>query len=140
MDMDNVDASSRLPDGARAGEPRPKRREPLWRDLIGDVLRGERQAQDRTLQDVADAARISMPYLSELERGRKEASSEILAAAARALGLRLSDLINLAHSRLGEYEAYAEAAYVSQGTYTASTSAQQSVGAFGSRDALCLAA
>ncbi|MFI6938397.1 helix-turn-helix domain-containing protein [Streptomyces sp. NPDC050418] len=68
-------------------------REPLWRDLVGDVLRGERLAQQRTLKDVADEARISMPYLSEVERGRKEASSEVLAAAARALGLTLSDLL-----------------------------------------------
>jgi len=94
MDLDIVDPSSRA----------PREREPLWRDLIGEVLRRERQAQERTLQDVADVARISMPYLSELERGRKEASSEILAATARALGLRLSDLISLAHGRLGEYE------------------------------------
>ena len=90
--------------------PGGRAREPLWRDLIGEVLRGERQAQERTLQDVADEARISMPYLSELERGRKEASSEILAAAAQALGLRLSDLISLAHSRLGEYEKVAASA------------------------------
>ncbi|MFF1379517.1 helix-turn-helix domain-containing protein [Streptomyces sp. NPDC058308] len=75
-------------------------KEPLWRDLVGDVLRRERLAQERTLKDVADAARISMPYLSELERGRKEASSEVLAAAARALGLGLPDLLSLAQTRL----------------------------------------
>ncbi|MCX4911302.1 helix-turn-helix transcriptional regulator [Streptomyces sp. NBC_00878] len=67
---------------------------------MGDVLRRERLAQERTLKDVADAARISMPYLSELERGRKEASSEVLAAAAHALGLGLADLLALAHGRL----------------------------------------
>lgn len=78
--------------------PAPK--EPLWRDLIGDVLRRERLAQERTLKDVADAARISMPYLSEVERGRKEASSEVLAAAAHALGLGLGDLLSLAHGEL----------------------------------------
>ncbi|MFG2352294.1 helix-turn-helix domain-containing protein [Streptomyces sp. NPDC048521] len=83
------------PDGT---EPEPK--EPLWRDLVGEVLRRERQAQDRTLKDVADAARISLPYLSEIERGRKEASSEVLAAAARALGLGLGDLLSLAHGEL----------------------------------------
>ncbi|MDR3080802.1 MAG: helix-turn-helix transcriptional regulator, partial [Streptomyces sp.] len=55
----------------RAPQP-PAPREPLWRDLIGDVLRRERLAQERTLKDVAEAARISMPYLSELERGRKD--------------------------------------------------------------------
>ncbi|MBX9398247.1 helix-turn-helix transcriptional regulator [Streptomyces sp. TRM72054] len=84
-----------------AGAPsRPVRKEPLWRDLVGDVLRRERLAQERTLKDVADAARISMPYLSEVERGRKEASSEVLAAAAHALGLGLGDLLARAHSDL----------------------------------------
>jgi Helix-turn-helix domain len=118
----------RQPGGSAApstGGRDPREREPLWRDLIGDVLRRERQAQERTLQEVADAARISMPYLSELERGRKEGSSEILAAAAHALGLRLSDLISLAYSRLGEYEKVA--------------SAGRPVGV-ASRDSLCLAA
>ncbi|WP_326597946.1 helix-turn-helix domain-containing protein [Streptomyces sp. NBC_01803] len=81
---------------AKAAAPK----EPLWRHLVGDVLRRERLAQERTLKDVADAARISMPYLSELERGRKEASSEVLAAAARALGLRLTDLLSLAQGEL----------------------------------------
>ncbi|MET8952832.1 helix-turn-helix domain-containing protein [Streptomyces sp. NPDC004393] len=81
--------------------PRPAApKEPLWRDLVGDVLRRERLAQERTLKDVAEAARISMPYLSELERGRKEASSEVLAAAARALGLGLADLLSLAQDEL----------------------------------------
>ncbi|MFJ2829594.1 helix-turn-helix domain-containing protein [Streptomyces sp. NPDC087263] len=78
----------------------PATKEPLWRDLVGDVLRRERLAQERTLKDVADTARISMPYLSELERGRKEASSEVLAAAARALGLGLGDLLSLAQDEL----------------------------------------
>jgi transcriptional regulator with XRE-family HTH domain len=72
----------------------------LWRDLVGDVLRRERLAQERTLKDVAEAARISMPYLSEVERGRKEASSEVLAAAAHALGLSLGDLLTRAHGEL----------------------------------------
>lgn len=57
------------------------------------MLRRERLEQRRTLKDVADAARISVPYLSEVERGRKEASSEVLAAAAHALGLSLGDLL-----------------------------------------------
>ncbi|HJY24163.1 MAG TPA: helix-turn-helix transcriptional regulator, partial [Actinomycetes bacterium] len=65
----------------------------LLRHLIGAALRRARQRQGRTLREVADAARVSMPYLSEVERGRKEASSEVLAAICRALGLRLSDLL-----------------------------------------------
>ncbi|MEV7653567.1 helix-turn-helix transcriptional regulator [Streptomyces anulatus] len=75
-------------------------REPLWRDLVGEVLRHERRSQGRTLKDVAEAARISMPYLSEVERGLKEASSEVLAAAAQALGLSLADVLALAGERL----------------------------------------
>ncbi|KIX77702.1 DNA-binding protein, partial [Streptomyces sp. MBRL 601] len=63
--------------------------------MVGGALRGERQAQGRTLKEVSEAARISMPYLSEIERGRKEASSEVLAAAAGALGLSLADLLAL---------------------------------------------
>ena len=83
---------------------RTETREPLWRHVVGDVLRRERLAQRRTLKDVSETARISMPYLSELERGLKEASSEILAAAARALGLRLADLLTRAHRELAEAE------------------------------------
>ncbi|CAL9645597.1 helix-turn-helix transcriptional regulator [Streptomyces sp. Tu 3180] len=80
--------------------PAPAGREPLWRDLVGDVLRRERLAQERTLKDVAETARISVPYLSEVERGRKEASSEVLAAAAQALGLGLGDLLSRVQGEL----------------------------------------
>ncbi|GAA3224776.1 helix-turn-helix transcriptional regulator [Actinocorallia longicatena] len=69
------------------------RRQPLLRILLGDVLRRVRRAQGRTLADVARAARISMPYLSELERGRKEASSEVLAAVCDALRVELADVL-----------------------------------------------
>ncbi|CAM5642918.1 hypothetical protein SMICM304S_00085 [Streptomyces microflavus] len=64
------------------------------------MLRRERRAQGRTLKDVSEASRISMAYLSEVERGRKEASSEVLAAAAQALGLSLADILALAGERL----------------------------------------
>lgn len=66
---------------------------PLLRTMLGDVLRRARRAQRRTLADVARSARVSMPYLSEVERGRKEASSEVLAAICDALGLDLADLL-----------------------------------------------
>lgn len=66
---------------------------PLLRTMVGSVLRRTRLGQRRTLADVAASARISMQYLSELERGRKEASSEILAALCTALGLDLSELL-----------------------------------------------
>ncbi|MFF8404500.1 helix-turn-helix domain-containing protein [Streptomyces sp. NPDC014846] len=88
------------PDAGRQAPPEAGPREPLWRDLVGEVLRRERRAQDRTIKDVAEAARISLPYLSEVERGRKEASSEVLAAAAQALGLGLGDLLSLVHGEL----------------------------------------
>ena len=65
----------------------------LLRTAIGTVLRRLRQRQGRTLQDVADAAGVSLPYLSEIERGRKEASSEVLAGICRALGIGLPDLL-----------------------------------------------
>jgi transcriptional regulator with XRE-family HTH domain len=71
----------------------PQRRSPLLRTMVGDVLRRTRLEQRRTLADVASSARISMQYLSELERGRKEASSEILAALCGALRLDLSELL-----------------------------------------------
>jgi transcriptional regulator with XRE-family HTH domain len=61
--------------------------------VLGDALRRIRREQGRTLADVADAARVSMQYLSELERGRKEASSEILAALCDALSVDLADLL-----------------------------------------------
>ncbi|MFF5726109.1 helix-turn-helix domain-containing protein [[Kitasatospora] papulosa] len=96
--------SSDTPDRARVIPLRPvpaaPDREPLWRDIVGDVLRRERTGQQRTLKDVAEAARISVPYLSEIERGRKEASSEVLAAAARSLGLGLTDVLSLARDEL----------------------------------------
>lgn len=66
--------------------------EPLWREAAGEELRRERQRTERTLSDVADKAGISVQYLSEVERGRKEPSSEVLAAVAGALGLRMADL------------------------------------------------
>jgi transcriptional regulator with XRE-family HTH domain len=124
----------------------PAPREPLWRDLVGDVLRRERLAQERTLKDVAEAARISMPYLSELERGRKEASSEVLAAAARALGLGLADLLSRAQSELGRNEPVRHVrSRVSQGRVSQGRVGQGMVGqsrtsTTARRDGLCLAA
>ena len=72
---------------------RARRRRPLLRTLLGDVLRRRRLEQRRTLADVAGKARISMPYLSEVERGRKEASSEVLAVVCDALRIQLSDVL-----------------------------------------------
>lgn len=72
--------------------PRPRRPEPLWREAVGRELRRERQRTGRTLADVAGRAGVSVQHLSEVERGLKEASSEVLGAVAGALGLRLIDL------------------------------------------------
>ena len=72
--------------------PPAVRPEPLWREAVGHELREERRTTGRTLADVAGAAGISVQYLSEVERGRKEPSSEILGAVAGALDLRLVDL------------------------------------------------
>lgn len=65
----------------------------LLRRLLGDVLRRQRQRQGRTLREVSGAARVSLGYLSEVERGQKEASSELLSAICTALGVRMSDLL-----------------------------------------------
>lgn len=83
------------PDRSRAPEP-----EPLWREAVGHELREERRTAGRTLADVAGEAGVSMQYLSEIERGRKEPSSEVLGAVAGALGLRLVDLTSRVTRRL----------------------------------------
>lgn len=65
----------------------------MLRELIGRVLRRTRLAQRRTLREVADAVGMSIGHLSEVERGRKEPSSEMLAAICRALGLTIDELL-----------------------------------------------
>jgi transcriptional regulator with XRE-family HTH domain len=70
----------------------------LMRTHIGQVLRGARISQKRTLREVAKAARVSLGYLSEVERGQKEASSELLNSICLALNLSLSNVIySVAH-------------------------------------------
>jgi transcriptional regulator with XRE-family HTH domain len=64
----------------------------LLRHLLGDALRRLRLRQGRTLREVSAAARVSLGYLSEVERGQKEASSELLAAICSALGAPLSQV------------------------------------------------
>ncbi len=65
----------------------------VLRTLLGSALRETRLRQQRTLREVSGAARVSLGYLSEVERGQKEASSELLASICRALGVRLSDVL-----------------------------------------------
>ena len=87
-------------------DPGPRRRSrPLLRTVVGDVLRRTRLAQRRTLADVARHARVSVPYLSEVERGRKEASSEVLAAVCDALRIELSDLLAEVRLDLADHRA-----------------------------------
>lgn len=65
----------------------------LLRTQLGNTLRGHRLSQRRTLRDVSGAARVSLGYLSEVERGQKEASSELLASICDALDVELADLL-----------------------------------------------
>ncbi len=65
----------------------------LLRSLLGEALRRARQRQHRTLREVSAAARVSLGYLSEVERGQKEASSELLASICAALGVPLSEVL-----------------------------------------------
>jgi len=81
-------------------EPTPEP-EPLWREAVGRELREERTTAGRTLSDVAGEAGVSVQYLSEVERGLKEPSSEIVEAVSGALGLRLVELTTRISRRLG---------------------------------------
>ena len=76
----------------------------VLRTLLGDALRGTRLRQHRTLREVSSAARVSLGYLSEVERGQKEASSELLASICRALGVRLSDVLRDVSEELAMHE------------------------------------
>jgi transcriptional regulator with XRE-family HTH domain len=78
---------------ARHGQDKEVARMVLFRRLLGEVLRRHRQRQGRTLRDVAAAARVSLGYLSEVERGVKEASSELLTAVCDALDVSLADVL-----------------------------------------------
>jgi transcriptional regulator with XRE-family HTH domain len=79
----------------------------LLRHELGDVLREQRQVQGRTLRDVSASAKVSLGYLSEIERGEKEASSEMLSAISAALGLELSETLDLVTRKVAHAEALA---------------------------------
>ena len=76
----------------------------LVRELIGESLREERVGQGKTLREVSKAARVSLGYLSEVERGQKEASSELLASICAALDLPLSVVLNVVSEKMAGYE------------------------------------
>ena len=90
----------------------PRRTELLWRELVGDQLREIRQSRGETLRDVAKSARVSPQYLSEIERGLKEPSSEILAAVVESLETTLLDLT------VGVAERLLESRSASKGAFT----------------------
>ncbi|MFC0452708.1 helix-turn-helix domain-containing protein [Rhodococcus jostii] len=81
--------------------PEDSREEPLVRELYGRVLRDARRDQDRSLEDVAGAVGMSKQYLSEIERGKKEPSSEMLRAVCGALGMSVEHLLFRSGRRLG---------------------------------------
>jgi transcriptional regulator with XRE-family HTH domain len=76
----------------------------LVREVIGDVLRQARTSQGRTLREVSDSARVSLGYLSEVERGRKEPSSELLNAICDALEVPLSEVLTDAGELMARQE------------------------------------
>lgn len=76
----------------------------LLREVIGDVLRRARTTQGRTLREVSNSARVSLGYLSEVERGRKEASSELLGAICSALDVPLSRVLSDAGAEMACHE------------------------------------
>lgn len=78
----------------------------LLRQVIGEELRRRRTEQSRTLRDVSRDAQVSLGYLSELERGQKEASSELLAAVCAALDTPLSELLAGVSAEIGKREEF----------------------------------
>jgi transcriptional regulator with XRE-family HTH domain len=66
----------------------------IFRRLLGEVLRDQRMRQGRTLRQVSADARVSLGYISEIERGQKEASSELLASICAALDVPLSEILS----------------------------------------------
>lgn len=92
--MDNVVPLRRAPRGTVPARPTPEftTPEPLWREAVGTQLRDERRTRGERIVDVAGRAGVSPQYLSEIERGRKDPSSEVLSALAGSLGLSVLDL------------------------------------------------
>ena len=90
--MDNV-----VPLRRRASRAVPER---LWREALGEQLRQERRERDQRIVDVAERAGVSPQYLSEIERGRKDPSSEVLSAVAGALQMTVLDLTRRASRHL----------------------------------------
>src|SRR5690625_1190956 len=93
--------------GSTTVSARTRREEPtmiVFRREIGDVLRSVRQHQGRTLREVSSAARVSLGYLSEVERGQKEASSELLSSICTALNIPMSFVLRKVSDRVAVAE------------------------------------
>ena len=76
----------------------------LVRELLGETLREERMEQGRTLREVSAGARVSLGYLSEVERGQDEASSELLGSICGALDVPLSSVLRTVSDKMAAYE------------------------------------
>jgi transcriptional regulator with XRE-family HTH domain len=90
----------------------------LLRRVLGETLRGQRLRQRRTLREVSGAARVSLGYLSEVERGQKEASSELLASICEALDVRMSDVLREVSDAMRRTERVGELARMTTPTRT----------------------
>lgn len=80
---------------------------PILRNEIGDVLRDARLLQGKTLRDISSGARVSLGYLSEVERGQKEASSELLSSICEALDVPMSAILREVSDRFESAESLA---------------------------------
>lgn len=90
----------RRPSPPRHSRPGRAAPEPLWREAVGAQLRSERTRRGERLVDVGERAGVSAQYLSEVERGKKDPSSEVLAAVAGALDVTVVDLTTRAATRM----------------------------------------
>ncbi|MFG3523409.1 helix-turn-helix domain-containing protein [Nocardia nova] len=99
----------------------------LLREAIGESLRRARIAQSRTLREVSTSARVSLGYLSEVERGRKEASSELLAAICQALDVPLSQVLVDVSATMADADAPAPARETADTAPAASASARAGI-------------
>lgn len=105
----SVNGVVRWKDVGQSANTAPTSREPkviLLRHAIGEVLRDVRQRQNRTLREVSHSARVSLGYLSEVERGQKEASSELLASICQALEIPLSQMLAEVSGRMAVEEGF----------------------------------
>ncbi|PRA79636.1 helix-turn-helix domain-containing protein [Microbacterium sp. MYb66] len=107
-----------FPRAPRPDRPQPSDPEPLWRHLLGDQLRRRRHDREETLTETAEKAGVSPQYLSEVERGRKEPSSEMIAAIAGALDTSLIELTSAVADELRSVPASAAVSVsVSRGSF-----------------------